>query len=87
MGIQIEESHKWETEVQNRISCQKFFIKGGHRLQETYSPVARFESVRDLLAIAVRCKITSLYGSLQGNNYVEQPEIPAIRRFSLISTE
>ena len=56
-----------------RLVAQGFSQKPGIDYDETFSPVARFESVRTVIALAVQTDL-KLNGDLKDEVYMKQPE-------------
>ena len=65
---------KWVLKIKTaRLVAPGFSQKPGIDYDETFSPVARFESVRTVIALAVQTDL-KLNGDLKDEVYMKQPE-------------
>ena len=85
--MNLEDSNKW-----HRLVIKGYMQVQGIDYEETFSPVARYESIRYLLAHAalldwgieaMDVKLAYLHGVLEEEIYMEQPEGPIAKVFIL----
>jgi hypothetical protein len=84
MDLQGKASSRWECrETQGQICGQGFSQVEGIDYEETFAPVARYSSIRSILALSVQMgwkihqmdvKTTFLNGVIEEEVYIEQPE-------------